>query len=404
MVSRTAKKSIPSQQVSCLLEHQGHAFTLLCTWNWYTMGAYCKRSKRAGRRPKLPKTGTTILPPNQYRLTTGMLRNHSPKSLPADIFTEKPLRGSDPTALQLKKLTTKLPQLHPSAKQREEGQTKSRAKKKKTKRTGYRQEMEECASLDLSWLERRFGSTGRWIDQPHVSFAESGCCHFLLLCACSQFDCREGVEEKWKMASSSLGRALRSGLRLSNQRLASAVQRRTYYDERYPWTHPVAPKSASQVAYTIDFPERSAVAILDVNWEKLPQSEKDKVDPLIRAGKLYITRDDLYFFELPVSRSIPPPKWREIMATHCTHTYSHTVCCSCDTRRPSRMLFGSDLCSSACSRTHCGCSGSKIRWSERNWLPRLKNKHVGDSMWTDSVPPFFIFFFFFFHVVLYKHQ
>lgn len=46
------------------------------------------------------------------------------------------------------------------------------------------------------------------------------------------------------------------------------------------------------------------MAILDVNWDKLSAEEQAKVKPMLDDGRMYILRDDVYFYEPLVSWKI----------------------------------------------------------------------------------------------------
>ena len=98
------------------------------------------------------------------------------------------------------------------------------------------------------------------------------------------------------MALNLLRGAARSSARLGMMRSAGASVR-TYYDPRFPFVHPENPKSAVDVAFVHDFPDRTVMCILDTNWEKLPSSEQEKVKPMLDDGRLYILRDDVYNYK-----------------------------------------------------------------------------------------------------------
>ena len=102
------------------------------------------------------------------------------------------------------------------------------------------------------------------------------------------------------MALSLIRNAARSSARLGLMRTAGASSR-TYYDPRFPFVHPENPKSALDVAFVYDFPDRAVMGILDVNWEKLPEAEQAKVKPMLDDGRLFIIRDDVYNYHPLVS-------------------------------------------------------------------------------------------------------
>ncbi|XP_065199318.1 uncharacterized protein LOC135831006 [Sycon ciliatum] len=106
------------------------------------------------------------------------------------------------------------------------------------------------------------------------------------------------------MALNLLRGAARSSARLGMMRSAGASVR-TYYDPRFPFVHPENPKSAVDVAFVHDFPDRTVMCILDTNWEKLPSSEQEKVKPMLDDGRLYILRDDVYNYK-PLPRHFFP--------------------------------------------------------------------------------------------------